>query len=106
MRKRAETEGKECWKRKNRMMWGTTLPHPKSAQNKAKDGILRSLTSKRNKKRAPLLLQDTALDMMSEICNSRHHGKRNLDEKKKRICGAYFLAGGRAGQARPSVETG
>ena len=83
MRKRAETEGKECWKRKNRRMWGTTLPYPKSAQNKAKDGILRSLTSKRNKKRAPLLLQDTALDMMSEICNSRHHGKRNLDEKKK-----------------------
>ena len=56
-------------------------------------------------KRVSLLLQDTALNMMSEICNSRHHGKRNLDEKKS-ICGAYFLADGRAGQARPSAGKG
>ena len=56
-------------------------------------------------KRTPLLLQDTALDMMSEICNSRHHGKRNLDEKQS-ICEANFLAGGRAGQAKPFAAKG
>ena len=44
VRKRAETEGKESWKkRNNRRMWSTKLPYPKRTQNKAKDGILRSL---------------------------------------------------------------